>query len=328
MAYREQGVDGQDGPLDPWIEEGWSRLKIIRESRKIGIMTREEEAREANRRLRKIRPAPVAKPRVQSCVRARRVRSVSTTATTSDGGDPDPEPEPPRRPIRAASWRAFFQDDSTPQNQDFDDGSRRARPAPTGDHWEHTGGREINWWEERDRLSTKPLPTTPPRLFSKDPEADLPQKPVNVPAWWGPFGEGVGTLEACAVRAKKMGRLDMRWAARAREFCEIRKAYPENGVDLRVLNDLCNPSLSNQQISDRVGRTARAVRIIAARIKEQVAAGQVKRVQQSEVIDLFSPLPKTAWGRKKGGATQPKGGWGEVRGSAVAVAACADGGAI
>lgn len=110
--------------------------------------------------------------------------------------------------------------------------------------------------------------------------------------------EGLSTLEICTRLKNRPLRRDIL----EQEFFAIRKIYPANGADLKILIWLA-AGLSYQETAERVGRTTRTIKNAVHRLREFRDHGKVKllpagQVQGLEPEALREPLPKSRAGRK------------------------------
>ena len=108
--------------------------------------------------------------------------------------------------------------------------------------------------------------------------------------------EGLSTIEICNYYKNRMLRKDRL----EQEFLAIRKIYPENGADLKILIWLA-AGLSYQETAERVGRTTRTIKNAVHRLRQFRDHGTVKLVPAAQVQTveaLMEPLPKSRAGRK------------------------------
>ena len=122
---------------------------------------------------------------------------------------------------------------------------------------------------------------------------------------------GASTADICGRAALRIKKVEIDRAAEAVEFREILKAYPINGVDYKILAHLCEPTASHMEIAKAVGRTDRAIRKAAERIRAQASKGKfhtragagASGININDRAEfgawLTQPLPKAASGRKK-----------------------------
>lgn len=110
--------------------------------------------------------------------------------------------------------------------------------------------------------------------------------------------EGLSTGEICDRLRNRPLRRDLL----EQEFFDIRKIYPPNGADLKILVWLA-AGYSYQEVAERVGRTVRTIKNAVRRLRQFRDCGKVRllpagQVQGLEAVALMQPLPKSRAGRK------------------------------
>ena len=109
--------------------------------------------------------------------------------------------------------------------------------------------------------------------------------------------EGLSTLEMCNhCSANRMLRKDLL----EQEFFAIRKIYPANGADLKILIWLA-AGRSYQETGELVGRSCRTIKNAVQRLRQFRQTGKVRLLpaaQVQTVEDLDKPFPKSRAGRK------------------------------
>ena len=109
--------------------------------------------------------------------------------------------------------------------------------------------------------------------------------------------EGLSTFETCErlknERMLKKHRLEQ-------EFLAIRKIYPTNGADLKILIWLA-AGRSYAETAEIVGRTHRTIKNAVSRLRQFRDSGKVRLLPAEQVHSmeaLVEPLPKSRAGRK------------------------------
>ncbi len=109
--------------------------------------------------------------------------------------------------------------------------------------------------------------------------------------------ECLSTVEICdLLKNDRMLRKDLL----EQELLAIRKIYPANGADLKILIWLA-AGLSYQETAEHVGRTHRTIKNAVRRLRQFRDSGKVKLLptgQVQTVETLTEPLPKSRAGRK------------------------------
>ena len=108
--------------------------------------------------------------------------------------------------------------------------------------------------------------------------------------------EGLSTVDICNHCKSRPLRRDLL----EQEFFAIRKIYPANGADFKILIWLA-AGYSYQEVAERVGRTHRTIKNAVHRLRQFRDTGKVKLLpaeQVQAVEDLNEPFPKSRAGRK------------------------------
>ncbi len=116
--------------------------------------------------------------------------------------------------------------------------------------------------------------------------------------------EGLSTGEICDRLKNRPLRADLL----EQEFLAIRKIYPPNGADLKILIWLA-AGRSYKETAELVGRTHRTIKNAVHRLRQFRDCGKVRLLpagqkQGLEVEALLEPLPKSRAGRKPKKITQ------------------------